>query len=328
MTVLDDNVKQLVVFVPNKIFFGANILQIPFFQHLRRGYPQARITIWSPEKASEMMLNLNLADELLIYNGWADYFRILRHLLKLRPDVVFNLRWFSEGINLLTGISLAKLRIGFHTSSPFRFLLNGRVQRNDQTYMGLFYLDLLKPTGINSLFFFEGIKRLDINSKLKIPDREHIICLMPGGGEGEHKRWGIHNFCKLGKLIINRFPQAYLIFVLGPNENNFINIISNYFKKSECMSLVNGSLGDIVRITKQSQITIANDCGPSHLAQMSGANYIGIWGWTNQHPLQRIINWTYPKPNSVHIVAEQGMDIKKITAEEVLRVAHGFLKYK
>jgi len=75
---LKENVRQIVVFAPNKLFFGANILQIPFFQHLRSGYPYARITIWSPEKASEMMLNLNLADELLIYHGWGDYFRIFR----------------------------------------------------------------------------------------------------------------------------------------------------------------------------------------------------------------------------------------------------------
>jgi ADP-heptose:LPS heptosyltransferase len=322
---LKENVRQIVVFAPNKLFFGANILQIPFFQHLRSGYPYARITIWSPEKASEMMLNLNLADELLIYHGWGDYFRIFRHLLKLKPDIIFNLRWFSEGINLLTGLSPAKLRVGFHTSSPFRFLLNGSVARNDQTYMGLFYLDLLKPAGIDSLFFFEGIKKLDIDSKLSIPERDPIICLMPGGGEGEHKRWGIHNFCNLGKLILKRFPQAFLVFVLGPNENDYVGIISDHFMESEHMILMKGSLADIVKISKQSKVTVANDCGPSHLAQMTGGNYIGVWGWSNQHPLQRIINWTYPKPNSIHIVAKNGMDITQLKAEEVFRVARGFL---
>ena len=323
--VLNENVRKVVVFVPNKIFFGANILQIPFFQHLRDGYPNAHITIWSPEIASEMMLNLNLADELLIYNRWVHYFRIFRHLLKTRPDIVFNLRWFSEGINLLTGLSLAKLRVGFNSGSPFRFLLNVRVPRNNQTYMGLFYLDLLRPAGIHSFFLFDGIKKLGNNSTLKIPVREQIICLMPGGGEGAHKRWGIHNFCKLGKLILKRFPQAYLIFILGPNENDYVGVISDHFIESEHMILMKGSLADIVKISKQSKVTVANDCGPSHLAQMSGVNYIGIWGWTNQHPLQRIINWTYPKPNSIHVVAEQGMDIQHIQANEVYRAVYGFL---
>ncbi len=321
----NEYVRQVVVFAPNKKFFGANILQIPFFQHLRKGYPNARITIWSPEKASAMMLNLNLADELLLYNGWPDYFRISRNLLKLKPDVVFNLRMFSEGMNLLTGISMAKLRVGFITSSPFRFLLNGKVQRNDQTYMALLYLDLLKPTGIHPLFFFEDIRKYDLDSKLKIPDRERIVCLMPGGGEGEHKRWGIDNFCKLGRLILKKFPKVYLIFVLGPQESDFGAIISDHFLESNHLVLINGSLADIVKISKMSQVTIANDCGPSHIAQMCGNNYIGIWGWKNQHPLQRIINWTYAKPNSVHIVAEEGTDIKQISPVEVFRVTLGFL---
>lgn len=146
------------------------------------------------------------------------------------------------------------------------------------------------------------------------------VIQMPVSPSGRRK-----NFCKLGELILKRFPKVYLIFVLGPQESDFGAIISDHFLESNHLVLINGSLPDIVKISKMSKVTIANDCGLSHIAKMFGNNYIGIWGWKNQHPLQRIINRTYAKPNSVYIIAEEGTDIKQISPAEVFRVARGFL---
>ena len=61
---------------------------------------------------------------------------------------------------------------------------------------------------------------------------------------------------------------------------------------------------------------------------MSGANYVGVWGWKNQHPWQRIINWTLSKPNSLQIVAYEDCDIKEIIPEEVLPPVIGFVVKK
>jgi ADP-heptose:LPS heptosyltransferase len=144
---------------------------------------------------------------------------------------------------------------------------------------------------------------------------------MPGGGEGEHKRWGIPQFCSLGKIILSNRPFARLVFVLGPGEIDFTEIIRKNFSEEECKILSNGSIADIVRTVKLSKLTIANDCGPSHLAQMIGGNYIGLWGWHKQDPVQRVRQWTVSGPRSTQIIAREGMDIKTITPEEVWAAA-------
>jgi ADP-heptose:LPS heptosyltransferase len=319
------SVKRIAVFVPNKKYFGANIVQIPFFQHLRKTFIHARITLWSTEKASGIIVKQGLADEICIYRGFRDYYRIYRNLHHPATDIVFNLRWFSDGINLLTGLSGARLRIGFATSSPATWFLNRRIRRNDQTYMALLYLDLLKPAGIDFHFSFDDATRLGNDSTLEIPGQKKIVCMMPGGGEGEHKRWGIENYCSLGELLIAKYPDLFLIFVLGPQEEGYSEYVVKNMDQSKFMILKSGSLADIVRISNRSKVVIANDCGPSHLAQLAGANYVGIWGWINQHPGQRIINWALPKPNSVHIVAQTGEDIKQIRPAEILPAAEGFI---
>jgi ADP-heptose:LPS heptosyltransferase len=329
MSINKESVKRIVVFAPNKPFFGANILQLPFFQHLRANFPDARIILWSTVKTSEMIINLHLADELHYYRrGMKDYPKILRFLRSEKIDIAFNLRWASEGINLMTGLSGAKLRIGFKESGVFSWLLNRRVPMEKQNYMSLRYLDLLKPAGVGALFFFEEMEKLDTNATIQLPEDKSLVCLMPAGGEGEHKRWGIDNFCRLATLMLKAKPNAYFYFVIGPAEKDYIGIIEQSLPLGSYHILAGGSLADIVRISKGALLTVANDCGPSHLAQMSGSNYIGVWGWGMQHAQQRIINWTAVRPNSLHVVAPLGEDIKTVKPSEVLRVAMGFLMEK
>jgi ADP-heptose:LPS heptosyltransferase len=318
-------IHRIVVFAPNKRFFGANILQIPFFQNLRSKFPDSEIVIWSPEDASSMMVKLNLANKLYVYQGSKSYPKMLFWLWKYRPDIVFNLRATSEGLNLLTGLSFAGLRVGFKTISPFGFLLNGKAVLNDETYMAYYYLNLLKPLNRGPYFSFEEIKVLGKGSSLIIDLDRSNICFMPGGGEGEHKKWGIQNFCGLAKLMQVAIPAAFFYFILGPQENDYIKIIEKELPEGTYSIIQNGSLADIVKISCSSDLTVANDCGPSHLAQMCEVNYIGVWGWMNQHPQSRIIKWTIARPNSLQVVAKEGEDIKTIRPEEVMRVSRGFI---
>ncbi len=271
------------------------------------------------------MLNQGLADKLYIYKNWKDYFKIITHLWRYSPDIVFNLRWFSEGLNFTTAISGARLRAGFKTSSLFVKFFNRTVKYNDDIYMSLRYLELLKNTGADTFFGFDEIATLDRSSELAIPSGRTIFCLMPAGGEGEHKRWGIDNYCGLANLILQQVPDAYFYFVIGPQENDYIEVIKQTLPNNTYHILQGGSLGDIVKVSKKSKLTVANDCGPSHLAQMSGVNYIGVWGWKEQNPIKRINTWTMVRPNAVHVVATLGEDIKTVTPAEVMKVAKGFI---
>jgi ADP-heptose:LPS heptosyltransferase len=318
-------INRIVVFAPNKPFFGANILQLPFFQHLRHNFTNAEIIIWSPVKASSMMLNNGLADKLYIYKNWKDYFKITVFLWRYKPDIVFNLRWHSEGLNFITALSGANLRVGFKTSSPFLFFFNRKPKYNEDIYMSMRYLELLKDIGIDNFFGFKKVALLDQNSALQIPDNNEIFCLMPAGGEGEHKRWGIENYCALASLILKMKSDAYFYFVIGPQEGEYIQTIKDSLPVNSYNILQGGSLGDIVKVSKKAKLTIANDCGPSHLAQMSDVNYIGVWGWKEQNPIHRINTWTMVRPNAIHVVATQGEDIKTVTPAEVFKVAKGFI---
>ncbi len=52
----------IVVFVENRPFFGAILVHAPFLDELRRRHPGARLVLFSPFAAAEMLVRLGLAD--------------------------------------------------------------------------------------------------------------------------------------------------------------------------------------------------------------------------------------------------------------------------
>jgi ADP-heptose:LPS heptosyltransferase len=142
---------------------------------------------------------------------------------------------------------------------------------------------------------------------------------MPGGGEGEHKRWGIQNFIALANLIKNKYSNAFFHFVVGIQEEEDMKQLNNTFDKNFYQIYMNASIPHILQIVQNSLLTIANDCGPSHLAQMCNGNYIGLWGWGNQNPIERIAEWTHKSEKSFALLADHGQDIKMLQPDVVFK---------
>ena len=84
---------------------------------------------------------------------------------------------------------------------------------------------------------------------------------------------------------------------------------------------MNETIRLILQVVQLCKLTIANDCGPSHLAQMCGGNYIGVWGWGNQDPKERIAEWTNKSEKSFAILADKNQDIKTLKPEKVFEKA-------
>jgi ADP-heptose:LPS heptosyltransferase len=107
------------------------------------------------------------------------------------------------------------------------------------------------------------------------PSTENI-CFMPGGAS-PFELWGIDNFLALAARIRADRPGARFVFVLGRDER---------------------FLGALAQAVRASRVTIANDCGPAHVAQLLGGPYVGLFA---NHPGQaeRIAaQWFLPRPGA------------------------------
>lgn len=118
------------------------------------------------------------------------------------------------------------------------------------------------------------------------------ICIMPGAGGGEHKKWGIENYWKLVTLIHEHHPTVHFNFVLGPDDAAEIEFLENQQSTLPFHVQKNLSLKELVALTENSLLTIANDCGPSHVSQCLVKPFIGLYykpnpEWFLPHPLSR-----------------------------------------
>lgn len=310
-------VKRISVIIPKKPHFGAMIIQIPIFLHLRHLYPDAQIKVWSPIEDCSFFLKHGLADDFYVYNKKKG-FSFIGAVRQFNADLFINLGPYSEREHLVTILSKARIKLGFEPR--FKLLKKGYtvtwkyfIQYRALNYISLFqayFTDIVDP--------FSIVRSLKECSNYKLEPAKKPVCFMPGGVEGEFKRWGIDNFIALYNALESENSADFVYFILGPDEKEYVPIIESKLLSGRFAILMNCSLTDIVAVVDAVTCTIANDCGPSHIAQLMRVNYVGLFGWKYENPIKTMHEWFYPTTNSIALLPdERERDIKSIPVEKV-----------
>ena len=66
------------------------------------------------------------------------------------------------------------------------------------------------------------------------------------------------------------------------------------------------------------RIVIANDCGPSHVAQLSGVPLVVVFGNWDGAARARIDEWFWPRPGAHCVTTRNGAPIATIPVDDVL----------
>src|SRR5262245_4104143 len=104
-------IRHIVVFLQNRNHFGALICHIPLLHALRCQNPSAQLTVVAPFREAGLLVGEGLADQMLL---WPPSVRARYRLCReLDADLFVNLRPASMFIDLLTGLSGARLRVGY-----------------------------------------------------------------------------------------------------------------------------------------------------------------------------------------------------------------------
>jgi ADP-heptose:LPS heptosyltransferase len=141
------------------------------------------------------------------------------------------------------------------------------------------------------------------------------VVLMPGGGAGDYKRWPIAHFVALADLLKSTLmPHARFCFVMGPDEAEQHHWLQS-LGRSEFVYLMTRPIAEIANAVMAAKLVVANDCGPSHLAQFSGVPYVGVFHESNRE-------WFWARETSADVLPQDGThDIKNVTPQQVLVAA-------
>ncbi|WP_345985191.1 glycosyltransferase family 9 protein [Sulfurimonas sp. HSL-1656] len=284
--------KNIVVFLQNRDFFGAQICHIPLLEALRKVYPGRKIHLVSKHKISNLLKELGLADEVILESGKLE---LASRYFALAPEITLNLRRQSGFVNTLVGLGSVQTKIGF--ASPISKKLFTRTRTHETgIYRAQNYLRLLDRK-MEEAHFTEG----------------NEILIMPGAG-GEHKIWPLANYLEVARVLSARHPVLKVAFVLGAKEKGMRQAI----EQSGFAVYDNLDIRTLVGTVKRAKCVIANDCGPSHIAQIYKKRSVILFTDETYSARGTINEWFHQHDRAVALIGEAGAPIDTISVTEVV----------
>ena len=285
--------KKIVLFLQNRNFLGAQIVHIPLLNALKEAYPNSTITIFSKHKISGILKELQLVDKIIFER---EKIEIIKDYINEKADITILLRSKSLFLNLLVGISNRNIKIGFENSVSKLFFTKTK-KTNPKIYRANNYLALIDKKSDNL--------QNSINN---------TIIIIPGAG-GDEKIWDINNYIKLSQLLKESHASQEIIFILGKKEESYMDIL----KENHQNYLFELNIKDLSHIIYEAKLVIANDCGPSHFAQIHNQNFLILYTNDDGNAETIIKEWFNKKENSYPIKSAKFTTINSIKSTEVFQ---------
>jgi len=275
---------------------GSILLATPFLKAIRKNFKEANIYFLTLAKNRELVESLNPVDEVItldIDSGWlksfASIFSLLYLLKKKKFNIVFDLEFFTRFSAIVSYITGAKERVGFHAWEVWRGDLHTvKVPFNRYWHMIENFCSLASVVNINQTDYtlakpwITDEDRSFVHRVLAFHNftvRDDYICIHAGAGElALERRWPYKNFVELVKDIIKQH-NIMVIFIGTKSEYNLIENILQLIENNNALNFAGKlNIRQIAYLFENAKLMIGNDSGPLHLASAMETRTISFFG--------------------------------------------------
>jgi len=242
---------------------------------------------------------------------WAlatDTLRFLRWVRRAKIDTVIDMELFSRYSGLLTGLSGARRRVGFHRFHA-EGLYRGEMLTHRVTYNGHIHMAKNFVAQVNALLAppdeVPFSKTHITDEEIRVPiqpvseaEREHIRGLIrqiyPEYQPGRHRivlinpnssellpqrRWDRDNFCEVARLVANEWDDALVLITGSPSEREEALKMQEKVNHPRFRSFAGmHKLNAIKALYGISEVLITNDSGPGHFSAITPIRSIVLFG--------------------------------------------------
>ena len=230
----------------------------------------------------------------------------LIRIRRQRLDAAVDLEFFSRGSALLTFLSGARQRVGFHTffgDGPYRGdLMTHRLSYNpylhtSQTFL-LMVVALEQPVPRSGKLSvqvpqiekwvpdFEPLanEQDEIRTLLQRETRNEtdppIVLLNPNASDLlPLRKWPEDRYVSLARRLLDAFPEIYIGLTGAPDEAGPIEAMVQEIGSPRCFSLAGKTtLRQLLVLYTLSELLITNDSGPAHFAAMTQIHTLTLFG--------------------------------------------------
>ena len=267
--------------MPN--WLGDVVMTLPLLDAIRRGRPDASITVLAKHQFKAFLESLDTVDNFLpipegtIHQGVG----VLNEYRRLFPSVVIN---FANSFRSDTECYLigAPRRYGLTLPGRLRPLLShsfSYIEERDGPLTELHQVQLwekfLKYFGLDEELHFSPLQ-------LPVEKIKGKIGILPGSANNPSKRWPVSHWRKLISLLIEE-NKSLKIFIYGSSqESELANQILGDFDGSKVINLCGKtSLSELAEELASCAKVVGNDSGGMHLANALGSPSAVLFGPTN-----------------------------------------------
>jgi ADP-heptose:LPS heptosyltransferase len=283
---------------------GSAILAFPMLQAVQRNYPGAELyfMIFEKNRASVDILNVVPRENVLTIREKSlgafltDVVKTVVRLRRERIDVVFDLELFTRVTAILTGLSGAPVRVGFH-----KFRMEGlyrgnlhthKIQYNFQQHIGksfLSFIDVLRYPAKNWPTMDETIpaSRLETASykaseagkdrirreiRKRFPGYDqamNVILLNPSAGEIPIRAWPLENYEELAQRLLAD-PHRIVVLMGAGADRETTGRLAAALAHPRCVDLTGETtFEELMDLFCVAEALVTNDSGPAHFASMT-----------------------------------------------------------
>lgn len=299
----------VVVFLRSQPKFGDQIVAYPALSILKKFWGDKRVRVVSRYPVGHFYTCLPWVDEFV----QADAFTAQMRALPRRAHAALNLHHSSERYPLISLLRRPVVRMGFDNDRFGDRVWTHSHRKDINEYIGLANMRLLATHKDHDP---EQTARSAF-MQLAHPHIETVrpadIVLIPGGGSGEFKRWHLDHYLALADLLQRQLGGSRAFtFVLGPDEGYMRDRIESLGRADFRIEFCRPA-AQLAALMHTARLVVANDCGPSHIAQGLCIPYVGVFNEPNPE-------WFWARRYTRDVVPDNGTtEINSIAPARVLQ---------
>lgn len=238
----------------------------------------------------------------------SDTLKFLRWVRKAKIDTVVDMELFSRYSGLLTGLSGARRRVGFHkfhAEGLYRGeMLTHRVGHNGHIHMAKNFICMVnalladKPevpyskTYVSDEEIRVPIQPVSDEAKEKVrglvrqvypdfrPDYHRIVLINPNSSEMlPQRRWARDNYSTLAKMVVEEWEDVLVLITGSPAEREEALQMQEKVDHPRFRSFAGmHKLNAITALYNVSTVLVSNDSGPAHFSAITPIRSIVLFG--------------------------------------------------
>jgi len=283
-----EKLKPFRILVRSSNWLGDAVMTTPAVQAIKRGRPDARVTVLVKAKLAEYWKRVPEVDEIIAIEAGDSVFSVARKIRGKFDAAVILPNSIRTGLEAwLAGIPR---RIGYPAKGR-RWLLNQlilppkkKAAAKPATHQVHHYLEIARRLGAEvgggdpSTFFDPPALASTARPRQGGPIR---IGLCPGAEYGPAKRWFPERFAEVANAVSRHRDCEWVLFGVGGDAAVGAEIVAKLEGSVKITNLIGKTtLGELIDRLAECHLLLSNDTGTMHLAAALGVPTVSVFGST------------------------------------------------